>query len=195
MRTDTVVLCPPQAFPGRRTLEWQSPGEVTVPPPAAETATAAALVQAFLSGNAAADSSFPGTHDSALGIGPSATSETAFLAPQPAAAVGAAPAPAEAGSGRPALGSYSSYRGAGEDVWSQGRAEVSAAAPVAAEAMSQSEDESAGQSICAGLQGDPSEWLRSGGAKGYLCAMQVGDGYTLPADRTSLIVLRIPLSL
>lgn len=157
-------------------------------------ATAAALVQAFLSGNAAADSSFSGIHDSAPGIGPAATSETAFLAPQPAAAVGAAPAPAEAGSGRPDLGSYSNSRGAVAGVWSQGRAEVSAAVPVAAEALSHSEDKLAGQSICAGLQGDPSEWLRSGGAKGYLCAMQVGDGYTLPADRTSLIVLQIPLS-
>lgn len=77
----------------------------------------------------------------------------------------------------------------GASVWSRGRAEAAAdaAAPEVAQAPSQVVEagvegghEVAG-SLCAGLKGDPSDWLTSGGALGYLCAMQV-----MPAVLSSL---------
>ena len=148
------------------------PGDAEVPPPAAAVATAADLVQDFLSGNSAADHSFLSGHYTAATAAGDA-SAAAFLAPRPAAAA-AASAPAESGTGAPDPNSNSNIGGVAADGWSQGGAE----APGSADESLTGGEVEAGESMCAGLQGNPSEWLRSGGARGYLCAMQVRADWT-----------------
>lgn len=179
-----------QVFRGRRTLQWEPLEVAAVPPsaaapvphPEADAATAA-IVQAFLSGSTAgcrpspdaqavAESGAPelAPIDASTGVSSAAAPDAVHTA----AAQRAAPVRSDVGSVQADFPSRSPlYAG----IWTKGTAElVAVPAPAAAPSLAVgdvADDEAAAESACAGLQGNPSDWLISGGALGYQCAMQV----------------------
>lgn len=170
--------------------------------PEADAATAA-IVQAFLAGSTAGGPSLPDPQASAsnaapdrapVGASDGLSSAAAPDAVPTAAAQRFAPVRGDAGAAQADFpSSLPSFVGA----WTGGTAEVAAAAavlaPAAAPSLAASDvagdgadsaapslavadvagDGAGAESACAGLQGNPSDWLVSGGALGYQCAMQV----------------------
>lgn len=179
-----------QVFRGRRALQWGLLEDTAVPPSAAAPmshpeadAAAAAIVQAFLSGSTAGGRSLPDPQASAGNAAPDTAPTDASAGVSSAAALDAvttavaqrfAPVRGDVGTLQADFpSSLPSYMGA----WNGGTAELAAAAaPASAPSLAVSDmagDGAGAESACAGLQGNPSDWLISGGALGYQCAMQV----------------------